>query len=55
MEEFEDFSVVFGGERDLAYDHKAVEKITKNRRLLENTLFFDRLLGALGIKDGSWC
>lgn len=52
MEEFEEFSVVFGGDIDLAYDHKTIEKLLKNRRLLESILFFDRLLGALGIKDG---
>ena len=53
MEEFEDFDLVFGGQVDLTYDRKTSEKILKNRRLLENVLFFDRLLSALGIPDGS--
>ena len=53
MEEFEEFSVIFGGDDDLSYDHKTIEKIAKNRRLLDNTLFFDRLLGALGISNGA--
>ena len=53
MEEFEDFNVIFGGDVDLTYDHKTIDKIAKTRRLMDNTLFFDRLLGALGISNGT--
>ena len=53
MEDFEDFGVVFSGDFDLAYEQSAIDKISRNRRLLENTLFFDRLLGAVGVNNGT--
>lgn len=50
MEEFEDFEAVFGTKSDVAYDPQTIEEIVDNRRALENVLFLDRLLGALGIE-----
>ena len=52
MEELEEFNYVFGKDHDVAYDLKVVEQAIKHRRLLGNTLFFDRLLGAIGVEKG---
>lgn len=52
MEEFEQFEAVFGFRPDIAYDHQTVDHVLRNRRALENELFFDRLLKALGVSQG---
>lgn len=53
MASIEDFNAIFGSAPDLAYQQKTVEEIHKNRRQLENCLFFDRLLKAVGIDQGT--
>lgn len=46
------FETVFGDRQDIIYDNRIAEQIVRNRRLLENELFFDRLLHALGLAKG---
>ena len=53
MEEYEQFELVFGERPDVAYDKTTIDRILRNRRTLENELFFDRLLKALGVSQGS--
>ena len=52
MEELEDFDNVFEFDPGFAYSEHTITKIVENRRLMENTLFIDRLLAALGIEKG---
>jgi hypothetical protein len=52
MAPWEDFDVTFYFNKDCAYDGKTVDQILANRRILEDQLFIDRLLGLLGIKAG---
>jgi len=52
MEDAEEFYAVFGSEPNLAYQEQTVNEISKHRRSLENELFFDRLLKAVGIDQG---
>ena len=52
MEYLNDFNKFLGPEIDLAYRQETIDQIHKNRRLLENELFFDRLLKAIGIHEG---
>ena len=42
------FHAIFG--RDATYDQKSLKKITRSRQELENLLFVDRLLSALGVE-----
>ena len=49
MEFFDDFEAVFGVRPDAAYNQETIEDIVRNRHALENMLFVDRLLVALGI------
>ena len=51
LEDGEGFETVFGEQPDLAYSQHQVTDIQKHRRKLENELFFDKLLKALGIED----
>ncbi|MCJ1416908.1 hypothetical protein MMC32_003247 [Xylographa parallela] len=53
METEEEFNAVFGPEPSLAYQEQLLHNIHKHRRLLENELFFDRLLKAVGIDQAS--
>ncbi|MCJ1404084.1 hypothetical protein MMC11_007309 [Xylographa trunciseda] len=53
METEEEFDAIFGSEPDLAYHEQTIHDIQKYRRLLENELFFDRLLKAVGIDQAS--
>ncbi|MCJ1471590.1 hypothetical protein MMC13_000230 [Lambiella insularis] len=53
MESEEDFHAIFGSEPNLAYQEQNIHEIQKHRRLLENELFFDRLLKAVGIDQAS--
>ncbi|SLM41187.1 conserved hypothetical protein [Lasallia pustulata] len=53
MEDFEQFEAVFAFNPDIAYDHQTVDHVLRNRRALENELFFDRLLKALGVSQAS--
>lgn len=46
------FDAVFGSALDLAYQGSTIDEINKHRRSLENELFFDRLLKAIGIEQG---
>ena len=52
MADFYDFSEVFGSNPNVAYDEQSRAKIHHNRQLLENELFIDRLLKALGVRKG---
>ena len=54
METEEQFEAVFGSEPFLAYREQLLHDIQKHRRLLENELFFDRLLQAVGIDQGTY-
>ncbi|MCJ1376050.1 hypothetical protein MMC20_007288 [Loxospora ochrophaea] len=49
MDHFNDFDAVFSSKPDLAYDQQTIDQILRNRRSLENELFFDRLLKSLGV------
>ena len=51
--EQEDFDSVFGAEPQLAYNEQTISSINGNRRTLENELFFDRLMKAIGMDQGS--
>ena len=53
MEDVNDFDSVFGTKPDLAYNHQTIEQIHRCRRALENELFFDRLLKAVGVDQGT--
>lgn len=48
--DFNDFYTVFGEELDIVYENKTINRIIRNRRILEDELFIDRSLKALGIK-----
>ena len=52
--DFEKFEAVFDFRPDIAYDHKTVDQVLRNRHALENELFFDRLLKALGVSQGQY-
>ena len=52
MEESDDFEVVFGNNSNIAYGETAANDIKHRRRSLENELFIDRLLKALGVQTG---
>ena len=53
MEDLGDFDVILGPDPNLTYNAKAIEDIHRHRRSLENELFFDRLLKAVGIDQGT--
>ncbi len=55
MDDFDDFEVVFGKNSNIAYEKSAITETKQRRRSLENELFIDRLLKALGIQDGIAC
>ena len=44
------FDSIFSFRPDIAYDQQTLDQISKNRQSLENELFIDRLLKALGIE-----
>ena len=47
------FEHVFGHEADIPFDRQIIDDIIRNRKVLENELFVDRLLKALGIDKGN--
>lgn len=57
MDDYEDsnanFHAVFGSKPDIAFDQRTIDKILQHRGELENELFVDRLLKALGIEKGA--
>lgn len=53
MDDFDDFEVVFGNNSNIAYEKAVANDITERRRSLENELFIDRLLKALGVQEGT--
>lgn len=52
MDDFDDFEVVFGSSSNIAYEKHAAGDIKQRRSSLENELFIDRLLKALGVQKG---
>ena len=44
-----DFDGVFGSEPSVAFSSQTIQQIPHFRSLLENELFFDRLLKAVGV------
>jgi len=56
MDDYEDsdanFQAVFSYKPDIAFDQHTIDKILQHRGELENELFVDRLLKALGIEKG---
>ena len=52
MDDLDDFEAVFGNNSNIAYEKSAADAIRKKRQSLENELFIDRLLKALGIREG---
>ncbi|KAJ5220425.1 hypothetical protein N7468_009629 [Penicillium chermesinum] len=50
MSYWADFDNIFSFNKKYHYESKTVELIVSNRRVLDNQLFADRLLGLLGIK-----
>ena len=52
MGDLGDFHVIFGSDPNLTYNTKTIEDIHRHRRALDNELFFDRLLKAVGIDQG---
>lgn len=54
MGDFNQFEVVFGSKSDVAYNQQTIDDIVRHRRALENVLFVDRLLKALGIEKGEY-
>ena len=53
MDDPDAFDVIFGSNPNIAYDEETRRKIVHHRQVLENELFIDRLLKALGIHKGS--
>ena len=53
MDDFDDFEVVFGNNSNIAYETAVANETTKRRRSLDNELFIDRLLKALGVQKGA--
>ena len=53
MDDFDDFEAVFGNNSNIAYETAVANDITKRRCSLENELFIDRLLKALGVQKGA--
>jgi hypothetical protein len=51
MAELEAFESAFGPDPDVAYSQSSMDDIRRNRRRLENELFFDKLLKAVGINE----
>ena len=45
-----DYEAVFGEGPGTAYEQQIIDQIVRNRKALEDELFVDRLLKALGIK-----
>lgn len=52
MDDFDDFESVFGSNPNIAYDEETRRKVLQHRRSLDNELFIDRLLKALGVSKG---
>lgn len=52
MDDYDDFEVVFGNNSNIAYEKSTSNEIKQRRRSLENELFIDRLLKALGVQKG---
>ena len=52
MADLDEFEDVFGSNPSITYDEQLRTKIRHNRQLLENELFIDRLLKALGVRKG---
>ena len=52
MDDIDDFDAIFGSDPVLAYNSQTIDHILRNRRTLDNELFFDRLLKAIGIHQG---
>ena len=52
MDDSDDFEVVFGSNSNIAYEQTAANDIKQRRSTLENELFIDRLLKALGVQKG---
>lgn len=52
MDDFDNFEAVFGNSSNIAYEKHAASDIKKRRSSLENELFIDRLLKALGVQNG---
>ena len=52
MDDLDDFEAVFGSNSNIAYEKSAADAIKKKRHSLENELFIDRLLEALGVQEG---
>lgn len=52
--DFDQFEAVFGFKSDVAYNQQTIDEIVRHRRALENVLFVDRLLKALGIEKGEF-
>ncbi|MCJ1308621.1 hypothetical protein MMC25_002274 [Agyrium rufum] len=53
MEDGDDFEEVFGSQADLSYPQKTIDQILRNRRSLENELFFDKLFTTLGLGNAT--
>ena len=53
MDDFDDFEVVFGNNSNIAYETTVANGIKGRRHSLENELFIDRLLRALGVQKGA--
>jgi len=54
MADVENFKSVFGSNASAGYDQHTITQIARNRRSLENELFIDRLLKALGVNNRKW-
>ena len=52
MGDLGDFHIILGSDPNLTYNTKTIEDIHRHRRSLDNELFFDRLLKAVGIDQG---
>ena len=52
MASFYSYEALFGVRHDLVYSNRTSEQIIRNRQTLENQLFFDRMLQALGLAKG---
>lgn len=54
MDDSDNFEVMFGNNSNIAYEKSAASDIKQRRCSLQNELFIDRLLKALGIQKGNY-
>jgi hypothetical protein len=52
MLEWQRFAAVFQAKPDYSLDHRQIDAISRHRKELGGTLFFDRVWSNIGLKQG---